>query len=110
MNDISNVPRFGARLAAAGSGAIEIGRVTDIAGSSSQVRFDAAVIAGLAADPDPSIAMGGQVGSQIKLRVGDRWLVANVRSLRCEQSDPDHILGYVDFLGEGAEDPETGGL
>src|SRR5206468_691039 len=68
------------------------------------------LLGGLAGDADPSIAMGGQVGSQVKMRVGEQWLVANVRSLRLDPADPDHILGYVDFLGEGFEDPATGGL
>jgi hypothetical protein len=95
----------------AGQGArIEIGRVTDISGSSSQVRLDAAIVLSLGSDPDPSIAMGGQVGSQIKMPLGAQWLVANVRSLRVDQADPDHILAYVDFLGEGNEDPVTGDL
>ena len=34
----------------------------------------------LARDPDPSIAMSGQVGSQIKIEAGARWLLANVRN------------------------------
>ncbi len=108
MNDLSNVRGFDAAEVGPVD-AIRIGQVIDIAGSSSQVRLDAAIVGSLADDPDPSIAMGGQVGSQIKLRVGDRWLVASVRSLRIEQGD-DHILAYVDFLGEGGEDPATGGL
>ncbi|MDB5684615.1 MAG: hypothetical protein JWM75_2313, partial [Sphingomonas bacterium] len=88
---------------------IEIGRVIEIAGSSSQVRLDAAILIGLADDGDPSIAMGGQVGSQVKMRVGAHWLVANVRSLRIDD-DGVHIAAYVDFLGEGDEDPATGRL
>nr|WP_299593321.1 DUF87 domain-containing protein [Sphingomonas bacterium] len=96
---------------AAGRGAgVEIGRVIEISGSSSQVRLDAAMIAALTADPDPSIAMAGQVGSQIRMPLGAQWLVANVRSLRADPADSDHILAYVDFLGEGREDPATGGL
>ena len=34
------------------------------------------------AHADPSIAMSGQVGSQVKMKVGTSWLVANVRTLR----------------------------
>ena len=110
MNEISNVLHIAAPLAGAAGGAVQIGWVIDIAGSSSQVRLDAALLAALASDPDPSIAMGGQVGSQIKMPLGEQWLVANVRSLRMDQADPDHILAYVDFLGEGNEDPATGEL
>ena len=113
MNDISSIHAFPGRTGDAHPVAlqpIEIGRVIDIAGSSSQVRLDAAMVAGLASNPDPSIAMGGQVGSQLKMRLGEQWLIANVRSLRIDQTDADHILAYVDFLGEGNEDPATGDL
>jgi uncharacterized protein len=86
----------------------QIGEVTEISGSSSQVRFDAAAMARLADATDPCLAMGGQVGSQIKVKVGSNWLMANVRTLRV---DPDHeggIIGYIDFLGEGDEERLTG--
>jgi DNA helicase HerA-like ATPase len=112
LNDISSISASGLHPAAAlGRNALlEIGRVIDIAGSSSQIRLDATVVAALGADPDASIAMGGQVGSQIKMPLGAHWLIANVRSLRIDQADPDHILAHVDFLGEGSEDPATGEL
>jgi DNA helicase HerA-like ATPase len=47
--------------------------------------------------------MAGQVGSQVKLKVGDRWLVANVRSLRLAEADGDLILAAIDYVGEGDE-------
>src|SRR3546814_14911189 len=54
--------------------------------------------------------MAGQVGSQIKVRVGGLWLLANVRDMRLENPDGDLIVANVDFLGEGIEDPITGNL
>jgi DNA helicase HerA-like ATPase len=111
VNEVSSIDRFPDSAGNGGRAAgFEIGRVLDIAGSSSQARLDAAMIAALAADPDPSIAMGGQVGSQVKMPLGAQWLVANVRSLRSDPSDPDRILAAIDFLGEGNEDPATGEL
>ncbi|MDX3885656.1 DUF87 domain-containing protein [Sphingomonas fennica] len=95
---------------AAGNGAVEIGRLMEIAGSSSQISLDGQMLASLQSDPDPSIAMAGQVGSQVKIRVGQRWLIANVRALRLADADSDLILGHVDFLGEGEEDRFTGRL
>ena len=59
-----------------------IGRVLEIAGSGSQIVLDAATIASLQSHRDPSVAMSGQVGSQIKTVVGNAWLIANVRTLR----------------------------
>ena len=43
--------------------------------------MDAAVLAALQSHPDPSVAMSGQVGSQVKMIVGNTWLIANVRTL-----------------------------
>src|SRR3546814_10069007 len=57
-----------------------------------------------------TVAMAGQVGSQIKVRVGGLWLLANVRDMRLENPDGDLIVANVDFLGEGIEDPITGNL
>src|SRR3546814_2806872 len=54
--------------------------------------------------------MAGQVGSQIKVRAGGLWLLANVRDMRLENPDGDLIVANVDFLGEGMEDPVTGRL
>jgi uncharacterized protein len=86
-----------------------IGAVLEIAGSSSQVMFDPAEVEALGASGDAAIANSGQVGSQIKMRVGSIWLIANVRSLRLDASG-DRILAQVDFLGEGDEEKLTGKL
>ena len=46
--------------------------------------------------------MSGQVGSQIKMVVGNSWLIANVRTLRA--GDDGELVAHVDFLGEGSRD------
>ena len=56
--------------------------------------------------PDPSIAMSGQVGSQIKMKVGTSWLIANVRTL-CAGEDG-AVIANVDFLGEGGQHANGG--
>jgi hypothetical protein len=113
MNDMSGMGAFtrdAIPRAAAGVEAIEIGRVVDISGSSSEVTLHARMLAGLQMDSDPSIAMAGQVGSQVKLKVGERWLIANVRSMRLAEADGDLILAQIDYLGEGDEERDTGRL
>ncbi|OWK31814.1 ATP-binding protein [Sphingomonas mucosissima] len=87
-----------------------IGLVVEIAGSCSQVVFDAAALAALSSHPDPVIAGGGQVGGQIKVRVGPSWLIANIRSLRLEDFNSGRIVASIDFLGEGDEEKLTGRL
>ena len=85
-----------------------IGFVMDIAGSSSQITLDASILTQLMSHGDPSIAMAGQVGSQIKIRIGHNWLLASIRTQRMHDRDHGVIMAQVDFLGEGDEDRLTG--
>ena len=84
-----------------------MGMVFQIAGSSSKVLIDAQTLAILGQDPDPCIAMAGQVGSQVKMRVGNSWLVASVRAMTLDQASKG-IVADIDFLGEGDEEKLTG--
>ena len=79
-----------------------IGQVVEIAGSGSQIRLDASALSTLQSDSDPSVAMSGQVGSQVKMVVGSNWLIANVRTMRA--ADTGEVIAHVDFLGEGTRD------
>lgn len=85
-----------------------MGGVFQIAGSSSKVLIDAASVSALSHDADPCIAMAGQVGSQVKMRVGNSWLIASVRSMALDRQDSGMIVADVDFLGEGDEEKLTG--
>src|SRR5215213_4510595 len=77
-----------------------IGTVQEIAGSGSRVLMDAVQLHALLDHQDPSIAMAGQVGSQVKMKVANSWLIANVRTLRTGDDDKT-VVANVDFLGEG---------
>ena len=85
-----------------------IGVVLEIAGSGSQIALDLERINQCMADDDPSIALAGQVGSQIKIRVGNSWLLANVRNQRQDRRSGGSIIADIDFLGEGQEEKLTG--
>lgn len=87
---------------------LPIGVVLEISGSGSQIALDLQRINDCMADADPSIAMAGQVGSQIKIRVGDAWLLANVRDQRKDRRTEGGIIANIDFLGEGSEEKLTG--
>jgi uncharacterized protein len=76
-----------------------IGRVVEIAGSGSLLRIKAETLIEQQSNPDPAIAMSGQVGSQVKMVVGNAWLIANVRTMAV--ADDGEIAAEVDFLGEG---------
>jgi len=87
-----------------------IGMVTEVSGGGSRIRIDAQRLRDLADDADPSVAVSGQVGSQVKLECGRKWLLANVRNLRVSGEDSNLVEADIDFLGEGHEDPSSGKL
>jgi len=87
-----------------------IGMVSEISGSSSQVILEIAALDIAARHSDPVAASAGQVGSQVKVRVGAAWLIANIRSLKLIEGSDDRVVAQVDFLGEGDEERLTGKL
>ena len=86
----------------------EIGEVIEISGAGSKILIDAARLHELTEDADPSIGMAGQVGSQVKIRLGKRSLLANVRTQRMHSGQSGLIIAGIDFLGEGDEEVLTG--
>jgi len=104
LNEVSTFAESPAAAATVSPGdkMAPIGQVFEIAGSGSQIRMDAAILGTLQSHSDPSVAMSGQVGSQVKMIVGNNWLIANVRTMRA--SDQGEIVAHVDFLGEGTRD------
>ena len=84
-----------------------MGMIFQIAGSSSKVLIDAQRLGILGQDADPCVAMAGQVGSQVKMRVGGCWLIASVRTMALDQATHS-VIADIDFLGEGDEESATG--
>ena len=72
---------------AAGPAHAAIGKVIEISGGGARIEIDGRRLREIASDEDPSVAMSGQVGSQVKLEVGKRWLLANVRNLRVTDAE-----------------------
>jgi hypothetical protein len=85
-----------------------IGMVLEIGGSGSQIALDLQRLNECGLDPDPSVALAGRVGSQVKIRVGNSWLLASVRQQKQDSATPGGILATVDFLGEGQQERLTG--
>jgi len=86
-----------------------IGAVIEVSGGGARIRIDAGRLQALSGHDDPSVAMSGQVGSQVKLQSGRRWLLANVRNLKAEGPE-DSIYAEIDFMGDGDEDDQSGRL
>jgi len=93
-----------------GAGPAAIGCVLAVAGGGSRVLFDRNALELVAQDADPVVASAGQVGGQIKMRVGGAWLIANIRSLVLDGAASDWVAADIDFLGEGDEERLTGKL
>lgn len=106
--NISLAPSMSEKGAKSSRGLYRIGFVTEIAGSGSQICVDPSVLEKLDSHDDPSIKMAGQVGAQIKIRVGSIWLLASIRTQKLDLTDGNSITAFVDFLGEGDEERLTG--
>lgn len=86
----------------------KIGEVIEIAGSGSKIVMDTAILGALLDHADPTVKMAGQVGSQVKIRVGQTWLLANIRTQRLYEGQSGLVIAEIDFLGEGDEEKLTG--
>src|SRR4051794_35660277 len=87
-----------------------IGHVHEIGGGSARLELDLGRLGEIANDPDPSIALSGQVGGHVKLEIGSRWVLASVRGLKLHGGEGGFVLAQIDFLGEGEEHEQTGKL
>ncbi len=87
-----------------------IGMVLEISGGGSHIAIDLNRLNDCAASSDPTVALAGQVGSQVKIKVGNTWLLATLRNQKQDANTPGGILAAVDFLGEGDEERLTGKL
>ena len=87
-----------------------MGRVVEVGGGGARIELEASRLHELAGHEDPTVALSGQVGGHVKLEAGQRWLLANVRSLKMHDGEAGTVLAEIDFLGEGEEQPQTGRL
>src|SRR3546814_13743422 len=85
-----------------------IGEGFAISGSASRILLDSAAIGKLASSNDAAVAMAGQVGAQVKVRVGNVWLIASIRDQQLDARGEGLIIATIDFLGEGDEEKITG--
>lgn len=85
-----------------------IGIVLEISGSGSIIALDRQQLESCAPCSDCSVAQAGQVGSLVKVRVGNSWLLVSVRSQKQDARDSTTILAQVDFMGEGSVEKLTG--
>ena len=81
-----------------------IGMGLEIGGSGSQIALDLQRLGECAQDTDPSVALAGRVGSQVKIRVGNNWLLASVRQQKQDHSpDPADLRGSAPLRAQREE-------
>ena len=102
VNSFADEPQGTPAAAQSGKALPHIGKVLEIAGSGSQICIDPVELHKLQSHSDPAVTMSGQVGSQVKVVVGANWLIANVRTMKADNSG--EVVAHVDFLGEGTRD------
>ncbi len=85
-----------------------IGVIIEISGAGTRIALDINRLGEVMKDGDPSVAQSGQVGSQVKIRVGNGWLLASIRNQKSDSKIPGGIVAEADFLGEGNEERLTG--
>ncbi|MEY2943926.1 MAG: hypothetical protein RLY97_1940 [Pseudomonadota bacterium] len=102
-----DVPQIGAHQPV-DDGMEAIGVVMEIAGSGGSVALDRQRLEQCFSHADHSISQAGRVGSLIKVRVGNVWLLANIRTQKQDGRNPEYIFAQIDFLGEGDIEKLTG--
>jgi len=85
-----------------------IGIVLEISSSGSTIALDLQRLQQCSGDADLSGALAGQVGSQVKIRVNNSWLLASIRLQRQDAKSAGGIVAQIDFLGEGVEERLSG--
>ena len=96
-----------------------LGEVVAVGGAGAEIMLDASALENCAENADRAVAMAGQVGSQIKIRTRQGWLLASVRDQRRARADTvgnagngagsgaDHGEGGVNGAGNGGGGGET---
>lgn len=85
-----------------------IGVVVEVAGAGAGLALDLQRLEECTGDADPTVAMSGQVGSQVKVRVAGGWLLGSIRNQRQDRRVEGGAICHLDFLGEGDEHAQTG--
>ncbi|OYX47473.1 MAG: ATPase [Sphingomonadales bacterium 32-64-22] len=88
-----------------------IGCVLEVSGAGSAIALELERLNACMGDADRSVAQAGQVGSLIKVRTNEGWLLGSVRDQRQDRRGEGNVLvAHIDFLGEGLEERLTGKL
>ncbi|WP_294393872.1 DUF87 domain-containing protein [uncultured Sphingomonas sp.] len=75
--------------------AMELGRLVAIGGHAAEITVDVRMLQLVRGSG------GGSIGSHVKLRLGRRWVVGQIRTLRLSEADGDLVVGTLEFCGEG---------
>jgi hypothetical protein len=92
---------FAAPATASANADLPLGVVLEIAGSGGLVALDVQRLGELADDADPSVSLSGHVGSQIRIRVGDTWILGSIRNQKNGRRGDEGIVAESDLAVVG---------
>lgn len=92
-------------------GLVALGTISEVAGAHSQAVLSLQALQNYGQSDDSILKIAAQIGTPIKMKTPDGWLLAQVRSHRRSViGDPDALVADIDFIGEAIEDQDTGVL
>jgi uncharacterized protein len=89
------------QAARATSLAVPIGCVADVSGHGATVLLEIEKLERLAKEDDQMLQLAGRVGTAVRIRVSNQWLVANIHSLTLDTRSGRHVRAEISFVGEG---------
>lgn len=85
-----------------GQSEIAIGVLESVTGGTATCRLDRALINQLQASDDKSVSKAGAVGSNLKIRVKNIWIIGEIRDVALVPEGKDEaLIATLTFLGEG---------
>ncbi len=85
-----------------------IGELQMIDTSSAIAQLDMARLTAMRQAGDSALASAGTVGSLVKMRVGDLYLIASIREMKIAAPGATQASASLEFIGEGEHSADTG--
>ncbi len=85
-----------------------IGELRTIDTSTATAQLEMARLIGARQADDTALASAGTVGSLVKMKVGELYLIASVREVKSDTAGATHAAASLEFIGEGLHSAEAG--
>ncbi len=85
-----------------------IGELQSIDTSTASAQLDMATLNAARQIGDSALNSAGTVGSLVKMRVDDLYLIASIREMKVDAPGAAHAIASLEFIGEGKYSADTG--